>query len=105
MKKDKLTKKNKIINIQEKLDRLFEMPAEILGKEPKITILGFEKMLIENYKVILEYEEFFVRISTDIGIININGFNLKLEEMTTNDLIIKGIIEGIDFETIVDQEV
>lgn len=40
--------------------------------------MGFNKMLIENYKMILEYQDFFIRISTQIGIININGFDLKL---------------------------
>ena len=57
-------------------------------------------MLIENYKSILEYQEFYIRISTYIGIININGYELNLNEMTTDDLLITGKIDGIDFETI-----
>ena len=89
---------------QNKLDRLLEMPVEISSNEPKVTITSFKEMLIENYKAILEYQDFFVRISTHIGIVNINGFDLKLEEMTTDDLKIKGKIEGIDFENTVDEE-
>jgi len=61
-------------------------------------------MLIENYKNILEYQEFYIRVNTYIGIININGFNLKLEEMTSDDLKIEGKIEGIDFENTIDEE-
>ena len=91
-------------NKQNRLDRFLEMPVEISSKEPKITILSFKEMLIENYKGILEYEQFYIRISTYIGIININGFDLKLEEMTTDDLMIKGKIEGIDFENAIDEE-
>ena len=97
-------KKRKRIGKQNKLDRLLEMPTEISSNEPKVTVAGFKEMLIENYKAILEYEEFFVRISTYIGIININGFDLKLEEMTTDDLMIKGKIEAIDFENTIDEE-
>lgn len=89
---------------QNRLDRLFEMPEEISKIEPKVTICNFKNMLIENYKTILEYEDFFVRINTQTGIININGFGLKLEEMTKNELVIKGRIEGIDFEPILDEE-
>ena len=54
--------------------------------------------MIENFKGILEYEDYFARISTEIGNININGFNLKLNQMTDNDILVSGKIENIDFE-------
>ena len=92
----KRNKKNKIYKIEEFL----ELPKEITTNEPKITILGCNEMLIENYKSILEYQEFFIRISTYIGIININGFNLNLNEMRSDDILVKGKIESIDFESI-----
>ena len=60
-------------------------------------------MVIENYKGILEYQDFYIRINTHIGIININGFDLDLNEMTSDDLLIKGKIESIDFEKKVDE--
>ncbi len=87
---------------QNKFDRLLEMPKEISSTDPKITIMGVSEMLIENYKGILEYQEFFVRVSTHIGIININGFNLVLNEMSSDDVMITGKIESVDFETIED---
>ena len=83
---------------------MLEVPEEVDLKVPKLTILKFEEVLIENYKGILEYQDFFVRIQTYIGIININGFNLTLEEMTVDDVIVKGKIESVDFESIVDNE-
>ena len=87
-----------------KIDEILEIPIELSTNNPKITITGFERLLIENYKGILEYQEYFVRISTYIGIINISGFNLKLEEMTTDDLLVTGKIEGIDLEEISSNE-
>ena len=72
------------------LNRILEVPKEICTNEPKLTIAGFKKMLIENYKVILEYQDVYIRIKTYIGIININGFNLKLSEMTSDDIMIEG---------------
>ena len=56
------------------------------------------ELILENYKGILEYEEFFASISTYIGIVNINGFNLNLEKMTNDDIKITGKIESIDIE-------
>ena len=61
-------------------------------------MLGFNEVLIENYKGILEYEEFFIRICTHIGNININGFELNLNQITDDDVKITGKIENIDFE-------
>ncbi len=85
-----------------KINKILELPKEITTNEPKITILGFNEMLIENYKSILEYEEFFVKINTHVGAININGFNLKLKEMTGEDIMVLGTIDSIDFESIVE---
>ncbi len=82
------------------LNRILEIPQEISTNEPKITISGFKKMLIENYKVILEYQDIYIRIKTYIGIVNITGFNLKLGEMTDDDIIVTGNIETVDFEKI-----
>ena len=83
---------------QNRLERILEIPKEISSTEPKMTIMGFNQMLLENYKGILEYQEFYIRISTYTGIININGFNLNLTEMTADDIMITGKIENIDFE-------
>ena len=55
-------------------------------------------MIIENHKGILEYEEFFIRINTFIGIININGFNLQLNQLTDEAVSVVGKIGSIDLE-------
>lgn len=85
-----------------KLDKILELPKEVCSEIPKIIITGFDEMIIENFKGILEYEEFFVRINTHIGIININGFNLNLENMTNDDIKVIGQIESMDIERTVD---
>ena len=82
----------------EKIVNILDMPREVATNTPRIVITGFDEILIENYKGILEYEDFFVRISTHIGIININGFNLKLNQMNDGDIAISGKIENLDFE-------
>ena len=85
-----------------KIDKMLDLPKEIYSNTPKISILGFDEMVIENYKGILEYEEFFVRISTYIGIVNINGYNLKLENMTDDDIKVTGKIESFELEEKID---
>ena len=81
---------------------MLELPQEVCTNMPKITITGFDEMIIENFKGILEYEEFFVRINTYIGIVSVNGFNLNLENMTNDDIKVTGQIESVELEKTVD---
>ncbi len=92
-------KKKKI----QRLEKILEIPQEVYSNVPKIIITGFDEMMIENFKAILEYEEFYIRISTYIGIININGYDLKLENMTNDDIKINGKIESFDIERITEE--
>ena len=85
-----------------RMDKMLEIPKDVYSNIPKLSVTGFEEMVIENYKGILEYEEFFVRISTHIGIININGYNLNLETMTNDDIKVTGKIESIEIERLVE---
>lgn len=94
-------KKNNKRNVS-KLDKILEFPLEVCSNVPKITIVGFNEMIIENFKGILEYEDYFIRINTYIGIININGFALKLENMTNDDIKVTGKIESMELENSID---
>ena len=86
-----------------KINRILEMPKETYTNEPRLIITGFNELYIENYKGILEYEDFYIKLSTHIGTININGFNLKLEKMTEENLKIIGKIEAVEIERTIDE--
>ena len=81
-----------------KVNEILDLPKEVGTDIPKVTMLGFDEVLIENYKGILEYEEFFASISTYIGVVNINGYNINLEKMTNDDIKITGKIESVELE-------
>ena len=85
-----------------RINKILEIPKEAYTNEPKIIITGFNEMIIENYKGILEYENYYIKISTFIGCININGFNIKLDKMSEDYLKIVGTIESLDIERQVD---
>lgn len=95
-------KKKRNNAISNKINEVLEVPREVNTIIPKFTILGFDEILIENYKGILEYEEFYIKVNTSIGNVNINGFNLELEQVTEDDIFVKGKIDSIDIERIVD---
>ena len=87
---------------KKRLDKILEIPQEVYTNMPKITITGFNEVILENYKGILEYEEIFASISTHIGVVNINGYNINLEKMTNDDIKITGKIESVELERIQD---
>lgn len=74
------------------------MPIEVTTSNPKITILGFSELLIENFKGIIEYEDCLIKINTFIGIVIIEGGKLNLNQITENDVSVNGEIEKIYFE-------
>ena len=92
-----MRKKNKTNSFQ-LFNKILDVPEEISSQETKLTVIGFKKLLVENYNAILDYQDFYIRIKTKIGIININGFNMKLDEMNSDDVIITGDIDAMDFE-------
>ena len=85
-----------------RINEFLEMPQEVVSNEPKLTIVGFKELVIENFKGILEYEDFFVRVNTHIGTVSVKGFGLKLKQMTDEDIQIIGKIESVEMESISD---
>ena len=87
---------------RKRFNDILEIPKEIYTNIPNFIITGFEDMIIENYKGILEYEDYYVRVNTYIGIVNINGTSLRLEKMTEDNIKIIGKIESIEIERTID---
>lgn len=87
---------------RKRFNDILEIPKEIYTNIPNFIIIGFEDMIIENYKGILEYEDYYVRVNTYIGIVNIHGTNLRLEKMTEDNIKIIGKIESIEIERTID---
>lgn len=86
-----------------KLDSLLELPREVASSDIKLTLNGFDEILIENYKNILEYQDILIKVNTFEGSITIYGFNLKLDQMTDEDIKVIGKIDSIEFERITDE--
>ena len=85
-----------------KLDSLLEIPREVVSSDIKLTLNGFDEIFIENYKNILEYQDILIKVNTFEGALVIYGNNLKLEQMTDEDIKIKGKFDSIEFESLTD---
>ena len=89
----------KIKNTRNKIEKLLEIPAEVITNIPKITLIGFNQLMIENYMGVIEYEEYLVKINSSIGIIIIEGNKMNLNQINENDVLISGAISKIYLES------
>ncbi len=80
------------------LPHCFDFPTEVLYGCPKITLIGIEKMLLENHEGIFEIAESCIRVTTKYGLVAISGKELFIRELNDNSLIIEGIIQGCKYE-------
>lgn len=80
---------------REKLGMILDMPLDMIKGCSRMTVIGNESVLLENYKGIIEYEENVIRLSNNI---NVFGSKLNIEEITDDDILITGDIKNIEFE-------
>lgn len=83
--------------LREKFAELLELPKELLLDIPKLTLVGNGDMMIENYKGVMEYGKTRIRVNTGLGVIKITGTNLLMKEITSEDIMISGKIDALEF--------
>lgn len=84
-------------NTKEKITKSLQLPEDILLEKLNIEILGNEKMNIINHKGIIYYSSENIRINSSSGLISIKGKNLLLSTLISEELIIEGEIESIEY--------
>ena len=95
--KKPVKRKKESATVKEKVAKMLEIPEEVVSDRPKITTVGRKEVFIENYRGIIEFTNEIVRINSNYGIITISGKNMKIREITNEDMIITGDIDNIDY--------
>lgn len=83
--------------LREKFTEVLELPKELVLDLPKFTIVGNKDMMIENYKGVVEYSGTRIRVNTGLGVVRITGEGLQIREITSEDIIISGKIQAVEF--------
>ncbi len=89
-KRGSLNQKKYSKTLKYSLTESLELPKEITMNLPLLTIIGKEEARLENYKNIIEFSDEKIRINTSCGILKLEGKNLVISEMTSNDISISG---------------
>lgn len=89
--------KKKVDDIKASLSEILELPKDIMLDLPKITMIGNLQIYIENHKGIIEYGKQRIRINTNKGILRITGRNMYIRNIVTEEMLIVGEIETVEF--------
>lgn len=84
-------------NMKRRVSDALELPREVLMNLPFVTITGKEEVCIENYKGVVEYGSEKIRIHTTAGLLKIEGKNLLLKHITSENVIITGVVLKLEF--------
>lgn len=77
---------------------VFDLPGEVLAGMPKLTATGNQRIYIESHKGILEYDKRLIAVNGGAVLIKIHGDELEICSMSSEELLIKGLITTIEFE-------
>ncbi len=68
---------------------------ETQTKLPLAELTGFHRVLIENHTGVLAYSQEEITVKVSYGSLQINGQNMMLAEMSREQLVITGQIDGV----------
>ncbi|MCL1884119.1 MAG: YabP/YqfC family sporulation protein [Defluviitaleaceae bacterium] len=84
-------------NVKEKVAGFLSLPKEVALDLPLLMATGRGEVSIENYKNLLEFTETKIRVRTRDGTMTVEGERLKLRQVTTENVLVSGLISGIKY--------
>ncbi len=80
----------------ERIVEELRLPPDVLRGNPIVTMCGRGKLVIENYKKIVQYDEDIIRVLTGIGTVVVNGCRMHITFYSEDVLKIVGQINGVE---------
>lgn len=76
---------------------LFELPADVVARLPRMEMVGSRQMYLEHHAGILSYSDEQIDVNTPEGILRVRGERLTLTAMTAEELRIGGAIAAVEW--------
>ena len=83
------------MDIARKISEVLEIPTEAIFSIPKITIVGKEKVHVENYTALLDYKKNNIRLKYQDGVIDIQGESFEIKVIGEENIVISGKIDSV----------
>lgn len=85
------------MDIEKAISTVLELPREAVSNIPKITMVGRERVRVENYLSLIEYREENIKLKFSGGVIDILGKNFEIKAIGEANIAISGEIESVRF--------
>jgi YabP family. len=85
-------------DLAERASDFFDIPGGIATGMPRIEISGGRQIMIDQHKGLIEYSPTEISVNSSNGIIRIRGDGMEIRAMTASQLIVSGLLFGVDFE-------
>ncbi|MBS7403280.1 MAG: YabP/YqfC family sporulation protein [Oscillospiraceae bacterium] len=84
-----------VINRKRPVTDKLGLPAQLLPREPKLTVCGGE-VCIENHGGLQCYTRECIEVRGRNGFLRINGDGLMLAAMTTTEIVVRGLVVSVE---------
>lgn len=88
----------KLNNFRARIADEFNISEEVLLDVPKVSVVGRNKIIIENHKSILEFSKSVLRVASSIGTIYIYGDNMEVLFMGDETIVVSGTFNSLNYE-------
>ena len=85
------------VDIEKAISAALALPPEVVSDIPKITLIGKERMRVENYTALVEYQKENIKLKFTGGVIDILGKNFEIRTIGEANIVISGEIETVRF--------
>ena len=72
-----------------------DLPSAVIAGLPKVELNGFTELLIDHHTGIQTYTQTQIVVGVCIGAIQIDGGNLTIRQMNSEQIVVRGVIEQI----------
>ena len=83
------------MDIARKISEVLEIPPESMLNIPKITVVGKERVHVENYTALLDYKTENIRLKYQGGVIDIWGKNFEIKVIGEENIVVSGEIDSV----------
>lgn len=83
------------MDIARKISEVLEIPPEAMLNIPKITIVGKERVHVENYIALLDYKKDNIRLKYQGGVIDIRGKKFEIKVIGEENIVVSGEIDSV----------
>ena len=93
----KINFKSKLSEVKERFIETLELPKELSSDFARITMIENSQILIEGKNNIVDYYDNYIKLQTQNVYIILDGKNLKINEITDEEVLVSGDISNVGF--------